>query len=309
MANSQHASIKNIPLIKSCEPIIYNDALKSVYLAEKNGEAIAETAYKNSQQVRVSRITYISNKHSVVGFVIEPVDAKGPLPCIIVNRGGSGDFGKITKENIFSNLAVIASWGYVVIASQYSGNDGGEGKDEHGGSDVEDVLTLHKILKHYAKADISRIGMYGGSRGGMMTYLCLAQVKWLKAAVTVAGLADLFRSQKLRPEMKLNYKKMFGGKKEDLKKRSAVYWVKKFSKKTPVLMLHGSADWRVSPEDSLDMSREMLREKIPHRFVLLEGGDHGLTEFRKLRFEMIQKWFDRFVKDRGELPDLKPHGF
>ena len=230
------------------------------------------------------------------------------MPCIIVNRGGSGEFGKITTENIFSNLSRIASWGYIVIATQYSGNDGSEGKDEMGGADLADVLTLHRLLKTHPRADMSRIGMYGASRGGMMTYLCLARVKWIKAAIIVAGLADLFRQEKLRPEMVAHYKQMFGGKRADLKKRSAVYWVDKFSKKTPVLLLHGSADWRVSPLDSLDMSREMLREKIPHRLVLLEGADHGLSEFRALRFDMMHKWFDRFVRDGEKLPNLKLHG-
>ena len=104
------------------------------------------------------------------------------------------------------------------------------------------------------------------------------------------------------------FKKMFGGKREDLKKRSAVFLVDKFSKKTPVLLLHGSADWRVSPLDSLDMSREMLSKKIPHRLVVLEGADHGLSEFRALRFDMMHKWFDRFVRDGEKLPDLKLHG-
>ncbi len=269
---------------------------------------IFEAAKENSKQVRAYRIVYSSGGHSVVGFLIEPRKKSGKLPCIIVNRGGSGEFGKITAENIFSNLSRIAAWGYIVIATQYSGNDGSEGKDEMGGADIEDVLTLHKILQAYPRADISRIGMYGASRGGLMTYLCLARVKWIKAAVTVAGLADFFRQKKLRPEMVEHFKKMFGGKREDLKKRSAVFWVNKFNKKTPVLLLHGSADWRVAPLDSLDISREMLREKIPHRLVLLEGADHGLSEFRALRFDMMRKWFDRFVRDGEKLPNLKLHG-
>ena len=86
---------------------------------------------------------------------------------------------------------------------------------------------------------------------------------------------------------------MFGGKREDLKKRSAVFWVNKFNKKTPVLLLHGSADWRVA----FDSPRYIERccAKNTHRLVLLEGADHGL-EFRALRFDMMRKWFDRFVE-------------
>lgn len=301
-------SLQKISLITNVTDVSFNEELKASYLKSPNGAAIFEAAKENSKQVHVYRIVYKSGGHSVVGFLIEPRKKSGKIPCIIVNRGGSGEFGKITVENIFSNLSRIASWGYIVITTQYSGNDGSEGKDEMGGADIEDVLTLHRILKAYPRADVSRIGMYGASRGGMMTYLCLARVKWIRAAVTVAGLADLFRQEKLRPEMVKHFKKMFGGKREDLKKRSAVLWVNKFNKKTPVLLLHGSADWRVTPLDSLDISREMLREKIPHRLVLLEGADHGLSEFRALRFDMMLKWFDRFVRDREKLPNLKLHG-
>ncbi len=302
------AEIKNIPLIKEVMEVPFDEGLKTSYLKHQNGDRVLEAAKKNSKRVRIYRMKYLSGGHLVVGFLIEPRRVSEKLPCIIINRGGSGDFGKITSENLFSNLAVMASWGYLVIASQYSGNDGSEGKDEMGGGDIEDVLTLYQILKKYPLADISRIGMYGASRGGMMTYLCLARVKWLKAAVSVAGLADLFRQEKLRPEMKGHFKTMFGGKRESLKKRSAVHWVDKFCKKTPLLLIHGTADWRVSPLDSLDLSRKMLSQKIPHRLMLLEGADHGLTEFRRLRFEMVRIWFDRFVRDGEKLPNLKLHG-
>ena len=47
--------------------------------------------------------------------------------------------------------------------------------------------------------------MYGASRGGLMTYLCLARVKWIKA-VTVAGLAD-FSGRKAPSEMVEHFKR------------------------------------------------------------------------------------------------------
>ncbi len=301
-------ALQNISLIRDVKEVTLDDETQARLLTAPNGKERVASAMTRSKEVRVYRIVYTSHGHAVIGFVVEPRARAVPFPCIIYNRGGSGEFGKITTEQLFLHLARVASWGYVVIASQYSGNDGGEGKDEMGGADLEDVLVLQKILKKIPQADATRIGMYGGSRGGMMTYLCLARVKWLKAAVSVAGLADLFRQEELRPDMKKNFKNMFAVNRESLKRRSAVHWVNKFCKKTPVLLLHGSADWRVSPLDSLDLSREMLCEKIPHRLVLFEGADHNLSEFRPQRFELIRLWMERFVKKGEALPDLKLHG-
>lgn len=70
-------------------------------------------------------------------------------------------------------MGKMASWGYVVVASQYRGNDGGEGIEQFGGDDVNDVLNLIPVLNQLPKADTSRVGIEGGSRGGMMTYLAM----------------------------------------------------------------------------------------------------------------------------------------
>ena len=150
--------------------------------------------------------------------------------------------------------------------------------------------------------------MYGASRGGMMTYLCLGKVRWIRAAVSVAGWADLFRSAEQRPDMKKVHLERFGGSDGEMKKRSAVLWAKKFSKKTPLLMMHGTADWRVSPLDSLDMSRLLFEARVPHRLIIFEGADHSLTEFKSEKEAAVKEWFDRFVRDGASLPDLKPRG-
>jgi len=84
--------------------------------------------------------------------------------------------------------------------------------------------------------------------------------------------------------------------------------VGKMSKKTPCLIMHGTADWRVSPDESYNMANAFQKEKIPYRLVMFEGADHGLTEFKEESYGMIRLWFDRYLKNEEELPDLKPHG-
>ena len=56
------------------------------------------------------------------------------------------------------------------------------------------------------------------------------------------------------------------------------------------------------------MSKAMYENKIPHRFILFEGADHGISEYRKEYEEQSLEWFNRFVKKREKLPNLKPHG-
>ena len=64
-------------------------------------------------------------------------------------------------------LAKIASQGYIVVASQYRGNGGSEGREEFGGSDVKDILNLFPLIDNLHNADNKNIGMFGWSRGGM----------------------------------------------------------------------------------------------------------------------------------------------
>ncbi|MEK7538539.1 MAG: prolyl oligopeptidase family serine peptidase [Patescibacteria group bacterium] len=295
--------LEKIPGILEVKRILITEEFEKLV-----GPVVAQTAKQNAQNIFVYKIIYRSQGHKVVGFMAEPRIGEN-LPCVIYNRGGSGEFGVLKIGMFFFRLpAELAMQGYIVIASQYSGNAGSEGKDEMGGSDIEDVLVLQKILKNYSRANAKKIGMQGGSRGGSMTYLALSKVKWIKAAVTVGAPTNLLREEKLRPEMKAHFKKMFGGSLAEKKKRSAIFWSHLFPKKTPLLVIHGASDWRVSPLDSLELSQKLLALHVPHRLVLFEGADHGLTEHTKESNQMIISWFDRFLKNDEPLPNTKLHG-
>ena len=295
--------IRKIPGITEVRRILFTKELADIV-----GPITAKIAKNNSKSIFVYRIMYRSQGHKVAGFIIEPQHGNN-FPCIIYNRGGSGEFGAIKVGILFTRLpAELALNNYIVIASQYSGNAGSEGKDEMGGSDIEDVLVLQKILKKYSRANSNKIGMYGTSRGGTMTYISLAKVKWIKAAVTVGGMTNLIREEKLRTEMREHNKQMFGGSLAEKKKRSALFWTNLFYKKAPLLIMHGGSDWRVSPLDSIELSQKLLALHIPHRLVIFEGADHSLTEHKDESTKMTISWFDRFLKNDEPLPDTKPHG-
>ena len=295
--------IKKIPGILEVKRLLFTKELEALV-----GPDFSKIGKSNARKLFVYKIVYRSQGHKVVGFIIEPQKG-GNLPCVIYNRGGSGEFGVIKTGMLFARFpAELAAQGYIVITSQYSGNAGSEGKDEMGGSDIDDVLNLQKILKKYPRANAKKIGMYGGSRGGMMTYLSLAKVSWIKAAVTVGAPANEVRASNFRKDWKEHQKQMYGGSKKEQMRRSALYWTNKFSKKTPLLIMHGSSDWRVNPLDSIELAQKLYENKVPYRFVLFEGADHGLNEYLKESNEMTFSWFERFLKNNESLPNLKPHG-
>jgi len=72
--------------------------------------------------------------------------------------------------------------------------------------------------------------------------------------------------------------------------------------------MHGTADWRVNPLNSLQLSEKLYKDKIPHRLIMYEGADHGLTEVYYGYQNEVFHWFERFLKKGEKLPNLKPHG-
>ena len=247
------------------------------------------------------KITYLSNGLKVKGYISYPVDGSKKYPCVIWNRGGIGNKGVIDSFTARGLFGQIASWGYIVFATQYRGNDGGEGKDEFGGEDVNDVLNLIPLADEIEIADTEKWGIEGWSRGGMMTYLTLTKADIFKCAIVSGGIANLRCSSDESPFMRRLYEVTMGkyqGEEfyQKCESRSIVKFADKLAKTTPILIIHGTEDERVLPHDSLDLSYKLLELKIPFRLVMLEGGDHFVKKHRKEVDEMRRKWFEKYLK-------------
>ena len=180
------------------ETPIYSELTEKV-----NGQLERKEKYKYLDSINIYSISYISDGLKINGFLVKP-KKKGNYPCIIYNRGGNRDFGELKVAHGAITLGQIAKEGYVVVASQYRGNGGSDGQEEFGGKDVNDVTILTEVLKEIEGANTEKIGMYGWSRGGMMTYIALTKSKNIKAAVVGGAVSDNFSSIKDRPEMETN---------------------------------------------------------------------------------------------------------
>lgn len=279
---------------------------------EINGERVWKEKFKYLDSIDIYGITYLSDGLKINGLMVKP-KKKGKYPSIIYNRGGNRDFGALLIAHGAITLSQIAKEGYVVIASQYRGNAGSEGTEEFGGKDVNDITILTEVLKEIEDANSENIGMYGWSRGGMMTYIALTKTDKIKTVVVGGAVSDCFSTIEDRPEMGTNVMAELipnynTNKEIELEKRSAIKWADKFPKDVPILLLHGSSDWRVKPEQSLNLALEFEKYKVPYRLIMFEGGDHGISEHKTEVNEEVINWFNRYLKNNEPLPNTEYHG-
>lgn len=239
-------------------------------------------------QVQLVSICYRSDDCEVRGYVGVPREEKGPLPAVIFNRGGNRAFSALRPQVICK----YASQGFVVLGSQYRGNCGGTGQEEFGGADVNDVLRLIDIALELPGTFKGGVYMAGHSRGGMMTYRCCALDDRIVAAAVGSGVADCVDMYNKRvDDMKQVFQELLGGTPEEVpeeyRRRSAVCWVEKI--KPPILIVHGTADWRVDVSQAREMEEKLQRYGKEHKVEIFEGADHSLKG--TTYFQDVVAWF------------------
>lgn len=226
------------------------------------------------------KIMYKSGDCEVAGYISAPADyLEKNYPILILNRGGNRYLSKISPGFI----SLYADLGFITIASQYRGIDGGTGKDEFGGADVQDVISLIDIAEQLSFGN-GKIYMLGGSRGGLETYCVLKEESFagkdrISAAVVINGPSDLSKIYNVREEdMKNVLRTYVGGTPEQVpeeyEKRSAVCWPELIN--TPLLICQGKTDKQV-PVDQAETIYDMLKGHDKEVELMLYDGGHIIT--------------------------------
>ena len=246
----------------------------------------------------VEKIAYLSDGLKIKGYLAYPRENKGKkFPCIIWNRGGYENKGAIDKFSARGMYGLIASWGYVVFASQYRGNAGSEGKEELGGNDVNDILNLIPLADELPFADKNKWGMEGWSRGGMMTYLTLLKNSNFRCAVLVGAISD-FKDYVITSDNRNSiYKKIIGEEnfEKKLEERTIINFVDKLPK-IPYLLMHGKEDETIPVEQTIEIAKIFDEQNLNYEMKLFEEGDHYLKKYRKEVDELRRMWFDKYLK-------------
>jgi dienelactone hydrolase len=251
---------------------------------------------RNAPDLELLKIKYLSDGLKVSGFIYKPKETAGrKFPVVIWNRGGVGEDTVISVENFLDlyEMHRYAAEGFVVLASQYRGYDGGEGKDEVGGADTDDVLNLFPLARALGYADMERVFMFGFSRGAQMTLQAIRRGAPLRAAVVVGAPTDIelsFRENAaIRDLARTNWAGGEARLQENIESRSAVRWADKLT--VPLLIFQGGADPAVSPAHALELARKMDEAGNLYQLVIYAKDDHFVTRNSEERLRLTVDWF------------------
>ncbi len=227
------------------------------------------------------KFTYISDNYQVKAYIsipLEFIENHSPGKCILYNRGGNSKIGLLKDED---TAKLCAATNCIIIASQYRGADGGSGKDEFGGKDLNDVIKLIDLCEtHFNFIDMEDFCVAGVSRGGMMAYMTVKQDDRVKKIIAVSAVSDLFKSYEDREDMQKVLYNYIGATPEqnpdEYEKRSAIYWAEEIT--VPVLIIHSKYDEQVSFSQAEDLYEKLKQNNTEVSFNERDDNIHGLSE-------------------------------
>lgn len=162
-------------------------------------------------------------------------------------------------------------------------------------------MILTETVKEIEKADSNQIGMFGWSRGGMMTYLALQKSNKIKTAIIGNGPTDLFGIISDRPEMETKViaeciPDYWNNKEFELKKRSVIYWADELDKNSSLLILCGTNDKNVNPAQADEIAKKLTEIEYDFELKKFET-DHYFTEYKPELNETIISWFNERLQN------------
>jgi dipeptidyl aminopeptidase/acylaminoacyl peptidase len=210
------------------------------------------------------------------------------LPALVVVHGGpTGQW----LRGWDPYAQVLTDQGYIVLEPNPRGSTGYgvEFRDaallDWGGGDLEDIAAGAEYLKTLPGVDPRRLGVYGGSYGGYMSYLITVKKPDLfKAAVAWVGISDLQRLYAASMEhFKYYLRQQMGDpaeRGEVWHDRSAINFMDRLRAK--LLIVHGVNDPRC-PIEQARVVRDRLvalgrREGEDFEYVELSEEGHGSTD-------------------------------
>lgn len=207
---------------------------------------------------------------------------------------------------------ILANEGYALLLPNVRGSTGYGRKFQDmnimdwGGADLEDVAAGANYLKSLPYVEKAKLGIFGGSYGGFMTFIAVTKKPdlWAVACAWV-GISHLKQFyERSKPHFKYFIRMHMGDPEKNSKlweDRSALNFAQNL--KCPLLMVHGVNDPRCPVQESRNFRDRLLElgRKEGKDFEYVEFGDEGHGAYtdmtmRTRTFKILIDFFNRKLK-------------
>ena len=202
----------------------------------------------------------------------------------------------------------MAAKGYVVVypnprgSTTYGQEFGNIIQYNYPGDDYKDLMAAVDTVISRGYVDETRLGVTGGSGGGLLTNWTIGHTDRFKAAVSqrdISDWADWWYSADFTLFQPSWFKKPPFEDPEDYRARSPITYINNV--KTPLMLILGEADYRTpTGAGGEQMFRALKYRKIPTVMVRFPNETHELSRsgqpwHRIERLQHIVGWFDRWL--------------
>jgi len=235
------------------------------------------------------RWTYREGEFVMRGILLKP-EGEGPFPAVLISHGlgGSAESFGLTKAR------EMVKWGFVCMSPSYTHSAGPHGdrpegpkvgpptKAVRGGQPPVDysasaenlrrARTCLDLMSRMPEVNANRLFAYGHSMGGFVTIglASIAPDRLQAAAITGSGI----------------------GQNEGF---PAPATAKAEQVRTPFLILHGSADTTVRPQQSADFKAILDTNRVPNERTVFDGEGHPIDQTQREEvFTAVRAWFEKY---------------
>ncbi|TDM04630.1 alpha/beta hydrolase family protein [Macrococcus carouselicus] len=229
-------------------------------------------------------VTYKSDELEVKAMLLDTPD---PKRMVIYLRGGKGGVGMVRPVRLMQ----FANADTLVVGPYYRGTNG-NGHDEFGGADLEDVRALVRELRgHYGKLPIHLVGFSRGGIQGLLTYQDVGAASF----IIWGGVSDIYYMYEERADLRGMLKRLIGKPGVDdseYDRRNGYMHVTADS--PPVMIIHGTDDVQVGLRHAEILEKRLQELDVPYEVHIYEGEGHVFTPPKEREvLEKIQQWMNQ----------------
>lgn len=238
--------------------------------------------------------------YPVHGWVVKP-RGKGPHPVVLMIHGGP--YTQYTAA-LFDEAEVLAGAGYAVVmcnprgGSGYGASHGRAVKEAMGTVDVADLLAFLDEALTDRDLDSARVGIMGGSYGGLMTTWILGHTDRFVAGISERAV-NAWDSFSGTSDIGSWFADEYVG--DNQHAQSPLTHADQIA--TPLLIIHSERDFRCPLEQGQRLFALLKKRGVPTKLLVFPGEGHELSRsgqprHRLQRFEHILDWWGHYLPVR-----------